>query len=409
MQDVIREHLVFLVDLFRRRSAILVASVLAAAALGVAMVKIFPKTYVSTSLILLQAANRTVGAGASTNAFGRDRALMQVAALSTWIKSDQVLVELVPQLYKPADYSDPSKAFSLLRRLRASLSLELVGGSTLEVSLAGGSPDNLARQLEVIVARILQGLTTPEASILSAPQFLAMKTREERKTALAHLRRRIIQVGFADADAVIRELEQPASPSLATQQAPTRRQAGGARQPEVSNETLRQSLAKSPALPELQTLFETYRKIEQRAAANGQDDQSAQSNWVSIFDAPENLLLIGRPKDPLYGESPAKKFAVLCLLLGIVTGLAAMIAQELVRPRPRRRSEFETIAGVPVVARLCQLPGDTTQPPWPLNLFRRFNSLTGTPRKAAQIRHDPDPRPNAQPAGATVSFLPRHS
>ncbi|MGQ0458017.1 MAG: Wzz/FepE/Etk N-terminal domain-containing protein [Hyphomicrobium sp.] len=383
MQDLIREYLVLALNMLRRRWRLLFWPIVLATALGAAAVIMMPKKYVSTSLILLQSANRGAGQ-APSNSFGRERALMQVAAVNAWIKSDQVLTSLLPQLLDGQDVTDPAVIYAAINVLRASLSLELLDGSTLEVRLAGGSPNGLARKLEIIVGRIMEGLTGPDQSILNASQFLTIRAREDVASSYQTLTREIAKAGFKDVDATIEELGRMSGVSVRAAAAQGSGPAvsgnndaagvaapqGGAAGDQKDDAALREQLAKLPAVGSLQRLFESYWRAKTRAEALGVADRQPHfggTNWVGIFDSPGNLLLIGRPQDPLYGESPAKKLAVAGILLGAFGGAGLILLVELLAARIKTRSEFEAIAGIPVIARLCKLPG----PARPLRLRPR--------------------------------------
>lgn len=78
---------------------------------------------------------------------------------------------------------------------------------------------------------------------------------------------------------------------------------------------------------------------------------------MSIFDSPDNLLVVGRPKDPIFGESIAKKPAIAGILLGALVSVGLVLVVEFLEGRMRTRREYETVAGLPVVARLGKISG----------------------------------------------------
>lgn len=357
MHKLIVEYAVFGLDVLRRRGFILLALVMAAVAIAFVAVKLSPKTYASSSLILLQAANRSAADTATAAAaYSRERVSLQVAALNSWLKSDEVLADLIPRLYENGTPTDRSQFGNLASVIRSSLSLQLIGSTTLEVRLEGTSPNGLARQLEIIVARILEGLTGSDRSILNSSQFLAMQARDEVRAALNKLMVRIDQLGFRDRDKVLRQLAATSGEQVFLQSSRRPDADGGEPKSAADANAARDELLHSAHLQELRRLHDGYVRAAARANSYSIDERMQRSNWVSIFDSPENLLIIGRPKDPLYGESSVKKLALLGILLSFVIGCGLIFLLETMAARPRLTTDFEDAVGVPVFARLCAIP-----------------------------------------------------
>jgi capsular polysaccharide biosynthesis protein len=111
----------------------------------------------------------------------------------------------------------------------------------------------------------------------------------------------------------------------------------------------------SATVTELERLFAT-----QQAAKIALDATTSASNsraYVGIFAAPENLVVIGRPHDPLTGQNPALKLVIAGLLLSVMIGAALVVASELLNGRLRMRREFEALTGLPVLARMPKITG----------------------------------------------------
>lgn len=81
------------------------------------------------------------------------------------------------------------------------------------------------------------------------------------------------------------------------------------------------------------------------------------SAYVRVFDAPERLMVVGRPRDPLTGTSSGKKNAIAVLMLAAFFGLGGTVLAVFMDGRLRVTEDFETIAGVPVLARLPRTRG----------------------------------------------------
>lgn len=361
--DTLREYVVYALDVVRRRWRLLVLPVLIAGLAGAAAVKLSPKKYTATSLLLIQGANRTAGGGPiqQLNAFE------QVRALEAWLKSDQILTELLPQM---SDYTPPSTAAELLiqtRALASSLSLQLASATVLEISLNGSRPEGLGRNLEIVIARLMEGLTGPEQNVLSAPQFMLLRRNEDVALAERALASAIKEGGFG-APLQIRTMLQ----QLWTMTHLAETSAGGGWErsspgavPDGDKEKteaataatrLRNAISSDPKLiDKLEQLYAAYQTAVDRQEALRKHGNPSYSNYVSIFDSPDNLLVIGRPKDPIFGESVAKKPAIAGIILSIIVAGALVAIAELLEGRLRTRKDYEVVAGLPVVARIGRL------------------------------------------------------
>jgi capsular polysaccharide biosynthesis protein len=366
LQDIVREYAIFVLGSLWRNWKLLAAPVALTIGLATLASMILPKTYTSKSLILFQSANRPVGSGVLAGAIEGQAALEQINAVEAWLKSDQVMLGLLPQLTDPKDLDTPDKLAARAETLRRSLTLSLVGGSALEISLAGGSPKGLGDKLEIILARLMEGLTGPEQGIFNAPQFILLR-RTQALAATDSALNNVITLSGATVPEKTRalltqlyDLEQqrqaneaavtviPAS--TADQPDP---QVAPAPQPQADVKALRQDLSSDPQMVDrLQAAYSAF------AAANRELDlarnrlPSRGNNYVGIFNSPENLLIVGRPKDPLYGESSVRKLAIAGILMSLGLGAALIFLAERLDRRLRTQDQFVRVSGLPVVGRL---------------------------------------------------------
>ena len=366
--EFILERFVFILDVIRRRWILLCLPVALAVALAALSVKLAPTKYVANSLILLQGANRSAP-GFGTSSVQRMSALEQIGAVEAWLKSDQVLADLLPQL---AGYSVPQRGDRLvaeMNALRAALTLELVGGSVLEVKLEGRSPAGLGRNLEIIVSRLMEGLTGPEQNIFSASQFVLMRRREELAATDAALTDAIAAAGL-QAPLKIRAdlkrlwvLTQPRGSEKPTASengpAPLSKDAADRQYVEQMKAAgqLRRTISDDPmVVADLERRYAALQAVQVKYDAIRPPSGAARSNYVGIFDAPDNLLIIGRPEDPIVGESVARKLAIAGILLSLIGGAGIVFLVELFGGVLRTRREHEAASGLPVVARLADIP-----------------------------------------------------
>lgn len=356
MRDTICEYAVIGLDIARRRWHLLVLPIVAAVCLAFVAVKIAPTTYEARSLILLEPANRGGGLSA-TPGYARQNVIEQVAAVEAWLKSDQVMRSLVQRLFAPEDIATQSELAVHVKILRARLTLELVGGSALEVRLEGPEPAGLAQKLEIIVARLMEGLTGPEQSILNAVEFVQEVRRDDAAATQAALVRVMTVAGISDRDAAVARLERlvEIERRLAIVNAGGRPGDLGAAELVRQGETVRKEFGVDRAtLDRLEGAFSDY-LVARARAEKPLDRSNRSSNYVGIFDAPENLLLVGRPQDPLVGTSSARKLALLGILLSVLVGFGLVIAAEVLAGRLMTRSDYEVVAGLPVIARFSSL------------------------------------------------------
>lgn len=370
------ERIVFTLDGLRRHWLLLFLPLLIALPIAVLVWKTVPKKYEVKSTILMTSANRGVDGSVSSAGFPRQSALDQIAVLEAWLKSDQVMAELLPQLVDdpaPMSVEEMSIQTNILRR---SLTLQLVGTAVLEIQLEGAQAKGLGRKLEIIVARLLEGVLNPEAGILSAIQLIVARRQaalEEADTALTHN----IAAAKLGAPAEVRSrLQALYVLNQEFQRYATRRPRGDSDRdtarlsaPLASNsepvvaelaqkiEVARAALAAEPAIVAM--LEKLYQALEEARAAYREISErsgAAQTTYVRVFDAPERLTVIGRPRDPLIGTSPGRKYAIAVMFLaGFVSlGLGGLAA--LLDPRLRIGEDFEFASGLPVVAHLCKIP-----------------------------------------------------
>jgi capsular polysaccharide biosynthesis protein len=354
--EFIREQLVFVLDVIRRRWYLLCLPVVVAAAIAYFAIQFAPTKFHANSLILLQGANR----GDGPNSVQRSTALEQIGAVEAWLKSDQVLATLLPQILGDKMPKTPDGLAVQMALLRNALTLELVGGSVLEVELTGNNPHGLGRNLEIILTRLMEGLTGPEQNIFSASQFVLMRRNEEMAAADKALVQAIAASGAQAPQQVRAELRQLWQ---MTQNSKARVEAGSASatllagaQADEAADRLRRAISNDPKTVEtLEKAYATYQNAEDRFTALQAQGAANRSNYVGIFASPDNLLVIGRPKDPLVGESSVRKLAIAGILMSLIGGTGIVFLAELLDGRVRTRREHEVAAGLPVVARMAKV------------------------------------------------------
>ena len=341
------ERLLFMLDGLRRHWFLLLLPIIIALPLAYAVVKLVPKSFEAKSTILMTSANRGLeGPGGSAGA-PRHVTIEQIGVLDAWLKSDHVLGELLPQLTDEPLSGSPEERGILIHILRSSLTLELIGAAVLEIRLTGPKAHGLGRKLEIIVARLLDGVLNPEAGILSAPQMLIAR----RSEAVAEAERALDQAIAAA------RLEQPAAMKANLRTLHDLKRSGGTTDAAQQLTEARASIAADPeVVRQLERLYGTLEEARLLFEETRERAGSASGGYVRVFDAPERLTLVGRPRDPLIGKSPGRKYAVAIMLLAGLVSVGLVGVMVLLDPRLRVGEDFELVANLPVVARVGKAP-----------------------------------------------------
>jgi uncharacterized protein involved in exopolysaccharide biosynthesis len=164
-----------------RRRKLLLLPVLFTLPLSLLWWQLGPRTYVATSLMLLQE-------GGSSNPLIRDvpvvpsgRIQERIAGLQALLKSDRVLGNVYRDLH-----NDPSRANIDFAAWRAgfsrSLSVELIGTDFLEFQLKDSNPQGMGKKLESVTSRFLEALL-PDQNSTYASQVLLERRKEDLENA----------------------------------------------------------------------------------------------------------------------------------------------------------------------------------------------------------------------------------
>jgi hypothetical protein len=341
--------------------------------IAIAVFKYAPIKYEAKSTILLLSANR------ESAGFPRQSVIEQIAVLEAWLKSDQVLGDMLPSLLDSPGPMDAKAVDELLPVMRRSLALELIGAGVLEVRLEADHAVGLGRKLEIIVSRLLEGVLSPEAGILSAHQMIAIRRGNAAKEAEAALRRAVEAASIGSYDRVkeilrhVHELREKISRSSVASTEPVattvgvsriesspRNAIGGVSDVAQSTRELeerRDQISPDRAIVRnLETLYELYEQADFLFRSGIERQGAETARYVRVFDAPERLTVVGRPRDPLAGKSSGWKRAVAVLMLAGLLSFGWVGARVLLDTRLRAGEDFESAVSLPVVARLPKAP-----------------------------------------------------
>ena len=341
--DKLRETISFVMSRWR----LIILPLLVVAPLAYITVKLSPTQYTATSVLLLRP-SQVVGFAAGGQV-PQQNAADQIKAIESWLKSDPVLEEYLPLITDTPIPKDPYKLAALLKETRSSLKLTLVNNAVLEVTLDGSSPQGLGRKLEVVLTRLMEGLLKPGDGLMSGSQLIKANRFEAARRAEIVLFEALKNEGIEPSPSVMKQLEELETDGTASLQKPA------SINNEKAEDALALAIAKNPrALQKLRDLY--VQSVSAKAAYESATSLfPSDSRYLGLFESPERLTIIGRPRDPLIGEQPARKIAMAAIIFSILMGIALAYAADLLAPRLRTPDQYEQLTGLPVIVRLPRL------------------------------------------------------
>lgn len=305
-----------------RRRVLIVLPVVLMTLVGVAGALMMPKTYVARTLLMLQEEGRDnplAPRGAAD-----DRIRERVAGLDAMLKSETVLSLVVEQVAPEGAAATPRKKALLMRDLRDALSLDLIGTDFLEITLRGEKAEGMGNVLGVVTARFLEALVADDQG-LNAGRFLAERRAAERAKAMR------------ERDSAARRLAEA-------------RAAGSAEVPTLERILANREAALARAVAETESVAERF----------GQGAEPLRP--VGLLNAPEQIVVVDPPTDPLLPASSRLIYAISALAAGVMLGAVLGFAAETLDPRVREPEDLAAAAGVPVLGRLPSFAPARTSP-----------------------------------------------
>jgi len=361
MNDTLLERGILAIDMLRRRWWIVAFTVVVMSALAFVLVKSTPQRFTSSITIVLKSANQANWTPGGSQ-FPDQNAFEQVRASETWLKSDHFLEDLLPQLNGTTGSVSPRRRLDEITKLQAALRLSPVGNSMMRLEFDGSNPEGLSRKLEIILSNFLERLLRSDDGVLSAAQLIMLRRGDDANSAEKTLVEEVQSMGL-DPIHVIRQLkelrrytasrpDQAASGTNSTSPS----SADPVTIPSAAEMQVRNSISlHAEIVRRLEYLYANAllarNNLERVQSSLGQKD----STFIRIFESPENLTIIGRPRDPLKGENPMRKVGIAMILLSFGIGIALAFLVDLLDGRMRTRSEFEMRSELPVIARLQRL------------------------------------------------------
>lgn len=313
--DLLRNGLRRIADASWRRRFLLLTPMLAMIPLSVAAALLFPRSYETSALLLLQESGRN-------NPFAGEPVspeFMQqkVPGLEALLKSEQVLAPAIGEM-ETAGLKSPGDLQGAIRNLRSALSVELVGTDFLTIRLRGSKSEGLGRQLSIVLSSFLQALLSESSG--NAAQVVLAKQQQQ-----------------------ISSLEQ--------KRAAVQRQMAGTA-PAGSNGGTVGDLQRQLLQVEQQltSARETYDSLAKRYP------QPNAGVAPGILSAPGRIKIVDAPEDPSVATSSRAKLLLGGIAAGLLLGIALAWAAELLDPTIYDREELVSATGLPLLAVLRRAP-----------------------------------------------------
>ncbi len=184
---------------WRRRFLILIPFLLLSVA-SVAASILLPKNYKTTALILLQEEGPTeLTSEQGTSSSGSVRT--RVYALDVLLRSDRVLTEVIRRFHGVDPAEDPALSAVLQKDLRERLTIQIHDVYFIEIALEGSRPEELQRELNLIVERLFELLLLPSNATLSATDFLI----QQQNATIGRLDERLAELNAEAGDLSLAE------------------------------------------------------------------------------------------------------------------------------------------------------------------------------------------------------------
>src|SRR5271165_6133971 len=286
MENTVRSTASRTIEIAWRRRFLLVVPFLIMLPMGIVGAVFFPSQYSARSLVMLQvavASNPLAKEGAE--APDADKMAQIMGSLRALLASDFVLSPVV------GDSSDPpldaKDRAARMKALAKNVSVDLLGNDFLEFQLAGSSSKGLGLELQKIMTSLIKALVAPPGADASA--FLSNSLRDE----------------LAAADSTYDKLEH--------------RLAG--MRPSDANYQRAQA--------EMIDLARSRAALRERYAAEKARLGGSVTNWRSVINSPERMIIVDPPKDPVLGSTSRLYVALSAPLAGVLLGIALVILAEI--------------------------------------------------------------------------------
>ena len=310
MENPIRSTVSRTIEIAWRRRLLLIVPFLIMLPMGFVGAVYLPEHYSARSLVMLQLAVASNPLTRGAEAPNADRMAQIIGSLRALLASDYVLAPVVDDSSNSP--LDAKERAARIKELARNVSVDLMGNDFLEFQLRGSSSKELGLQLQKILTSLINALIAPPGA--DAGTFLLNSLHDE----------------LAAVDRTYDKLDQQLASTLPSSAEYQRLQA------ELSN------LARSRA-----TLRERYAEEKARLGVTA-------ANWGSVINAPERMIIVDPPQDPVLRTTSRSMVALAGPLAGLILGIALVILAEIF-DKTIRYSDQMPLVGVPFLGILPSL------------------------------------------------------
>lgn len=188
-----------------RRRHIIWSVILLSIPISLAVALMWPKTYSSNALLLLQ---EQVGINIGAQSYTDTGRMQQtVSGIDALLKSEFILSGVLHIVYDGVAVEHPKDTQALIEELRDRLTVEWVGDQFVRISLTGIEEVGLGAKLDAIIARLFESLLSPVSPTISAPGFLLRQRRDRVEMIEQRMSAFLIQAGDISAEEIGRKTQ----------------------------------------------------------------------------------------------------------------------------------------------------------------------------------------------------------
>ena len=413
MDKSIRSTILRVVEVAWRRRFLLVVPMLIMLPASLAYATFLGGSYAARSLVMLQQTVASNPLAHDTSEPNADRMAQMLKGLRALLASEYVLSPVIDN--SGGNSLDAATRASRVSSLAKNVSVDLLGNDFLEFRLIGKSPSGLGGELQSIMINLIGALERPpgeSAGMLALSPLRDELALKDRQSAVISGRiEELLPAGLAAAQTQIAQLTRRKSvldenlksaasllDTTATQQSNlTNSKEPGSQAAALAplqneiiniNKEIETLVAKIMDVKQAQlekaTLTKTVALLRERLEAEQLRLGEAQSTtWDAMINAPERMIIVDPPKDPIVRISSRLYFVFTGVLGGAMLGVALVLMAEIFDTTLRNADQMIIIAGVPFLGSLPTLPAlQKGRSPNPFSLGdQRFPSLLGSPKR----------------------------
>lgn len=350
-------------DILWRRRLLLSLPLLIILPMTVLAARFLPGGYHARALVMLQETVPSNPLARERQLQGREVMIDLLRGVRGLLFSDYVLGPVVTAQNPPG--LDPKMHAHLVRKLARRLQVDLLGNGFLEFKLAGDKSAGLGLELQRILNSFIGALLRPPGE--SAGSFLQKGLKdqltdvEKVKAGLERQLASILPSGVVAAKGELARLQgkRAALSRAITAEQDAKDKSRLEKTRDVFNDKINELTEKISSYEGIQSavaqLSMRREALQKQSQLVGSESRRALSNWRSLLNAPERMIIVDPPKDPQNRTRSRLKFVLTGVLAGGLLGIALVAWAEVFDPSIRRADQLRSIPNVPFLGTLSAL------------------------------------------------------